>query len=208
MISALDAFIQSTKDFSQDQLEHIANHLLHDPLIEYCAIGPLPNDADWIVEVSFKQGVTDNTGKIAQLTCEDYLGAPFHHSESVHSSTQYLLKGDVSRSDVEEIALRIYFRANPLIEEISINNHEGDENGEYKQNRNNEHKEGNFRQPEVESILLCGVNDAELLRISKQRQLVLTLDEMQAIQRYYENPSITQQRAEYGLQTRILLMWN
>lgn len=163
--------------------EHEA--LLHDPIVETLS----PVDAgDWTLEVRFKPGVTDNPGKIAQLTLEDFLGESFQSGECVRSGTKYILRGDLNRNDVERISTELL--ANPLIEEISILSSKD---------------LFDLKSPDLVilpkeigvEIIPIQVSDQELLALSRKRQLALNLEEMRAIARYYQGS--LEDRSAYGL---------
>ena len=50
-------------------------------------------DADWVIEVGFKPGVTDNVGRTAKEVIEAITGNPFRDGEAVYTSRMYFLKG-------------------------------------------------------------------------------------------------------------------
>jgi phosphoribosylformylglycinamidine synthase len=153
--------------------------LFYDPIIE--TLSP-KNSGEWTVEVKFKPGVTDNAGKIAQLTLEDFVGEPFKPGEYVSSATKYIFSGDLAFKDVERIAVELL--ANPLIEDIAISDaaccH-----------RQQERCCGT-QQPTISNVVLndceiipINISDAELEQLSSQRCLALNLEEMKTIQKYY-----------------------
>lgn len=54
-------------DFTAEELEIIASGPLSDPIIQEYRIGkPLAREFDWLIEVGFRPGVTDNVGKTAR----------------------------------------------------------------------------------------------------------------------------------------------
>ncbi len=167
----IDQLFHIKKPLSKEQLEAIASGPLVDPILEESATSDRDNSAfDWTVEVGLKQGLTDNTGKTAQTTIEDFLGISFSDNETVHALTQYNLKGDLTFSEVRRLSEELL--ANPLVEEIAIRKHM------------------DFF---VEEINL-NVSDVQLLEISKDRGLALQLNEMQTIRDYYRQPEVIQAR--------------
>ncbi len=46
--------------------EIIEKGILHDPVVNLASIRPIAKDFDWIIEVGFRPGVTDNEGRIAK----------------------------------------------------------------------------------------------------------------------------------------------
>ncbi|MDX1779626.1 MAG: phosphoribosylformylglycinamidine synthase subunit PurS, partial [Thermodesulfobacteriota bacterium] len=106
-------------DLSQDQLTLIAEGPLVDPIIQQYTIDkPLAGDFDWIVEVGFRPGVTDNVGRTAREAIELVLETKLKEEEKVFTSKQCLISGNLSRDEVEKIAGGLL--ANELIERFSI----------------------------------------------------------------------------------------
>ena len=65
-----------------------------DPVIARSAIGRLPAPSfDWLIEVGFKPGVTDNVGRTAREVVRDVLDRELTHEEDVYTSVQYFLPG-------------------------------------------------------------------------------------------------------------------
>ena len=162
------------KQFTPDQLTAIASGPLVDPITEI-ATTEMDSSFDWIIEVGFKKGVTDNAGMTAKTTIEDFIGISFQENETVKSSTQYSLKGQISYQDAKKIAEELL--GNTLIEEITIH--------------------GDHCFP-LETIDI-NISDDSLIKLSKTKQLVLNLQEMQAIKEYYSRPDVLKERSIYGL---------
>ena len=58
-----------------------------DPVIEKSAIGRLkPPQFDWLVEVGFQPGVTDNVGRTARVALEDILRRALDTEENVFTA--------------------------------------------------------------------------------------------------------------------------
>jgi len=106
------------KDLSGDELEKCRQVIFTDPLNQESSLGsPVSTDLDWAIEIGFLPGVTDNAGNTARSAIEDLLKKRFDPGENVYSSTLYLLKGDISRDEAEDIASRLH---NPLIERSHV----------------------------------------------------------------------------------------
>ncbi len=106
------------KDLSAEQLDQARQELFTDPLTQDSSLNrALGEDFDWAIEVGFLPGVTDNVGKTSKDAVAELLQAGFSFEESVYSSRQYLLKGELSREQAEKIAARLY---NPLIQRVQI----------------------------------------------------------------------------------------
>lgn len=169
------------KNLSSKQLLNIAEDCLIDPILEFFLLDSIPLDSyDWSVEVGYKFGITDNAGKTAQITIEDYLGEPFGQHEYVQTSTLYLFKGSLSRHDIEKIAQE--FLGNPLIEDIKI-----------------QPILKNLKKIESSQIIDIHISDEALQSLSKERQLALNLEEMQAIRAFYSQNEIREERLRFGL---------
>ena len=50
-------------------------------------------DFDWLLEVGYRPGVTDNVGHTAAEGVQDMLGRPLAEGEGFFTSPQYLLPG-------------------------------------------------------------------------------------------------------------------
>ncbi len=161
------------KDLSEKQIGEITEQLLVDPIVETKADTRDFRGYHWLIEVSFKPGVTDNAGNTAKITIEDYLDTPFGESDRIHSSKMILIKGKLAKNDVENIARQLL--ANALIESIAI------------------------RSLDCVEIIDLNVSDEALIEISKTRQLALSLPEMKTIQQYYRREDVAGEREEAGL---------
>lgn len=155
------------KRLKEDELSKIAESVLRDSIVESGEVNE--SSFDWSLEISLKQGLTDNLGITAQIAIEDFLGSSFAPAEQVRSARKYLLRGSLTRSDVERIGKELL--ANPLIEEIRAQKIAS----------------------QVEVVELNG----DLMAISQSRQLALNQMEMEAIRAYYSQEEL--RRKELGL---------
>ena len=87
---------------------------LHDPVLHTAQTTPAATDFDWIIEVGFRPGVTDNEGRTAQETLHTVLGLARDERAAVYTSTQFLITGRLTRAQVEHIARDLL--ANELIQ--------------------------------------------------------------------------------------------
>lgn len=177
------------------ELEQSASGPFSDPVIQEWIIDtPLASDFDFIVEVGFRPGVTDNVGRTAREAVEYLIGRPFNSGEGVYYAVQYLISGLLTTAEVEKIATGLL--CNTLIQRYSILSASDFES------------KAGFpayipkvvaeTKIEVKEIDL-EVSDAELMRISKDGVLALTLEEMKIIQAHYRNPKVLENRAKFGL---------
>ncbi|NLX25617.1 MAG: phosphoribosylformylglycinamidine synthase [Lentisphaerae bacterium] len=166
-----------------------------DPVVAESAMGrlPAPKSFDWMLEVGFKPGVTDNVGRTARGALKDIVGRELAWEEQVYTCIQYFLSGDLSREDVERLGKDLL--ANTLIQTIAVFSKEEwltaepditapifDDHPEIK----------------VKTIELPD-DDAALMKISNDGILSLSLDEMRAIRNHYLSDAVKAHRAQLGL---------
>ncbi len=191
-------------DFSGDLLELYAREALCDPVIQEVEVGGcvakrLGFEFDWVVEVGFRPGVTDNEGRVASEALSLLLKRPLkREEEAVYSAVQYLIKGRMTKEDLDRAARELL--ANELIERWWIVSRD-------------ELFEGRLSYPaprvtetvtdEVETWDLSKLSDEDLQRLSKERLLALSLEEMKAIQRFFEDEAFLEVRRKFGLDRRI-----
>ncbi len=208
-----------------------------DPVIETSAAGRLrPPRArsaeaaaakagfDWLIEVGFKPGVTDNVGRTARTALGDALGRTLEPGEDVYTAIQYFVRAPLkkrsetsdrrrrgqrsepqmaedreqnaehlTRGQIERLARDLL--ANPLIESIQVFSE-----AEWAAHPVDESVPA-IREPpapEVRTFDLRG-SDADLLRISRERILSLSLDEMRAVRDYFASPAVRAARQSLGL---------
>lgn len=180
-------------------LKQFAGELFCDSISQHYSIdSPLIRDFDWLIEVGFRPGVTDNEGKTARESLELALGRRFKDGEGAYTSVQYALTGNLARKDVERVATGIL--ANPLIQSFRIVHRP-------------EYDEANGMSPVVPRVITTtnpaveeidlAIADPELSRISKDRTLALTLAEMKAIRDYFARPEVLASREKLGLGEKI-----
>jgi phosphoribosylformylglycinamidine synthase len=177
---------------SEEDLELIKRDLFVDPITQQA--GETLPKFHWLIEVGYKPGVTDNVGKTARLAILDLLNRRLNEDVQVYTSTQYLLEGDkLTFTDAEKIARELI--ANELVERWIIKSY-------------NEVNRGNidFSPPIIrgeEKITVkeydLRVSDEELVRISREGVLALTLEEMKAIKSYFLGSSVIADRKTVGL---------
>ncbi|MBP7763903.1 MAG: phosphoribosylformylglycinamidine synthase [Syntrophaceae bacterium] len=182
---------------SAGELRRAAEGPLSDPVIQKIAINqPLAKNFDWLIEVGFRPGVTDNVGKTAREAITLLLGdSAGDRKISVYTSRQYLISGPISRTDAENIASGLL--ANDLIERHQIvSRAEFDfESGMPAHVPQVTDKDD----PQVAEINLTRLDAAALLKISQEKLLALNLEEMQAIAAYFADPAVVKARRKFGL---------
>lgn len=166
-----------------------------DPVVAESAMGRLPAPAsfDWMLEIGFKPGVTDNVGRTARGALKDIVGRELEWAEQVYTCIQYFLSGNLSRKDVERLGKDLL--ANTLIQTIQVFSKDEwlaaapdmtapifDDHPEIK----------------VNTIVLPD-DDAALMKISSGGILSLSLEEMRTIRNHYLRDDVKAHRAELGL---------
>jgi phosphoribosylformylglycinamidine synthase II len=183
------------------QLHEVAAGPLSDPVIqEYSINQPLAKNFDWLIEVGFRPGVTDNVGKTAREAIELMLGENNgEHKINVYTSRQYLISGKISQADAQKIAAGVL--ANDLIERYQVI-----ASDDFDFNRGMPAYVPQVMgkdEVQVEEIPLASFDADALVKISQEKLLALNLEEMQEIQRYYQNPDVIKNRKKVGLKENI-----
>jgi len=166
-----------------------------DPVIQVSSDGRLAaDDFDWLITVGFCPGVTDNVGRSAKTAIEDIISRRLPDTDAVYTETQYFLQApQLARADVEHIGSDLL--ANELIETIHVQSAE----------------EWRPSDPDLDVPVIRGtpqadvveynlqVSDHELMRISSEGTLSLSLVEMRCIRDYFASPDGVEERRRLGL---------
>jgi phosphoribosylformylglycinamidine synthase subunit PurSL len=185
-----------------EEMEAAARGPYCDPVIQDYSLGPLALDwnwpFDWLIEVGFRPGVTDNEGRTAGQALEYLLGRKLARGEAVYTSNQFLISGSLSREEAETIAGKLL--ANELIERFTVmGREEFAAAGGLKPYSPKVTGESRVQVAEID----LEVADEELIRISREGVLALTLDEMKIIRDYFARPEVQAGRREMGLSARV-----
>ncbi len=189
-IRVADAYLIE-RDMRPDELRLVAAEVFQDPVIHDIAINePLPIEYDWAIEVGFKPGVTDNVARTAREAIERTLDVAFSERDGVYSRKIYFLTGSIPRSQVESLARDML--ANELIQTWRVF-----QRGE---NRFDRVAPRVIQQatPIVRRIRLDG-SPEDLVKLSKEGVLALSLDEMIAIKEFFRSNEFQEQRRRVGL---------
>ena len=187
-------------NFSEEIVKTFAESALCDPVIQIYSINDpislkLNLSFDWILEIGYRPGVTDNEGKTAEEALSYILERPLDpDKEGVYFVRQFLIKGNIKKEVVEKIAKELL--ANELIERWFILSKEKflKEGLFYPVPRVTE-----YFPPTVEKFNLNSFSDEELLKLSQERLLALNLNEMKTIQKFFSDPEFIKLRKNYGL---------
>ncbi len=184
-----------THDLSSEQIDDVCG-AFSDPVIQQAAVNRLspPDHFDWMIEVGFKPGVTDNVGRTAESILADTMGAPAAQNERVYTGSQYFISGEkLTRDDLIHLGREVI--ANPLIQTVTV--YSADEWREAVADL----KAPVFEEttpPAVKTYDLSG-SDEDLMRISRDGILSLSLEEMRAIRSYFLREDIKSKRRDCGL---------
>ncbi|MCU0581783.1 MAG: AIR synthase-related protein, partial [Syntrophales bacterium] len=180
---------------SPDELLAAAQGPLSDPVIQNYTINRgILTGFDWMIEVGYRPGVTDNVGKTAREALALLFGKSPKAFFPVHTSRQYAIRGNLRREEAEKIATDLL--ANELIERFVI-------------------VDGRDWQPDqdvpayvprVEGVdhprttrIDLNVSDECLLAISSEGVLALNLEEMKTIREYLKRDDVLEARKKWGL---------
>ena len=182
-------------DLSDAEIEQAAAGPFSDLVIQKYAINqPLACGFDMLIEVGFRPGVTDNTGRTAKEAIQYLTGRSFAAGEGVYTSTQYLFTGLTDKAVAEKVAGD--FLANGLIQRWTILT--AAELDPLVGVPVTLPRIVSDTAPVVRTLNLQ-LSDKELLDISRQGMLALNLEEMHKIQQHIDDPQIVAERCKMGL---------
>ncbi len=162
---------------SREQVKFLGEKVFADPVIQVFSDMPLASDFSWLIEVGYRPGVTDNVGATAKKASEDVLKKKI---SGVYFSRQYLIRGEITKQEAENIAGGLL--ANALIEKWEI----------IKSNEFDKEKGIHLPLPVVTgkhtpsvSTIETDLGDNELKELSTLRLLALNLAEMKTLMAYF-----------------------
>lgn len=184
-------------DISPEEVVFLAAGPYCDAVTQVYAVDkPLAAHFDWIAEVGYKPGVTDNAGRTALETALLCLGRQPVPGEKVYTSRQYLFRGGLSRQDVERIVTKVI--SNELIQRHVVATR-----AEFDRDcglRLAAPRVADCEKAVVEDIDVQ-LPDEGLVQLSRERLLALSLDEMRTIKDYFARADVQAVRADFGLKT-------
>ena len=182
-------------ELNEREVQDFANSGLRDTMINDAYINEFHHDPQYrsYIIVAKLPGVTDDEGTSAQKTLADQLNISLDtNTQHIFSKDLFLIEKSLSNEQLKAIAEQLL--GNKLI------NHFG-------YGTLNESAPDDYRYvPEVHISIHekaepvdIFVGDEELLELSKKKVLSLNLAEMKAIQQYYRDPQVKEQRRQAGL---------
>ncbi len=165
-------------DLEEPDVRLLTERLFLDPVVQqYRICGPAQGSWPWAegrgvhtIEVSRKQGVMDPVQQSALKGAADLDLAD--KIVGIRTARKYLLRGDLTRSELERVALKAL--ANNIIEDVHVDQPRvayplGRPHYDFK----------------LVTVPVCQASDEELMRISREGVLSLSLEEMKTIQRRF-----------------------
>lgn len=166
-----------------------------DPVVAESAMNrlPPPEPFDWMLEIGFKPGVTDNVGRTARGALRDIVNRDLGWEEQVYTSIQYFISGRLPREDVEHLGNGLL--ANTLIQTIQIfSKQEWLASGPDRSTPIfDDHSDVNV------NVIELPDSDEGLMRISSEGILSLSLEEMRAIRNHYLREDVQAHRKKLDL---------
>ncbi len=179
-------------ELAAEEIGRVARELA-DPVLQRAAVGRLEDGPfGAAVRVGYRPGVADPVGKSARVAIEDTLGRALADDAAVYTSTLYLMDG-ISVDEAERVARELL--ANPLIQSWRIATH-----GEWLGTPPDlaVPKVAGGERPPVRRIDL-EIADEELMRLSREGFLALSLPELRAIRDHFRRAASHPRRDEAGL---------
>ena len=154
---------------------------------EHGLTGPEPS---FVAEISYRPGVTDNPARSAEEALT-LTGCP----AEVASGSLYFLFGQVNEAGAKKVARELL--ANELIQKIEVWTYR--EFLKLKRFEGVKLPKAVFTHPPKAEEVSLDLDDAGLEKLSKDRYLALTLQELKHIQAYYLRPDVIAERKKQGL---------
>lgn len=158
------------------------------------AEGNLLPDWKYVVEVTYRPGVTNPTAITARKSIETALGRKLAADEMIQTAVQYLIAGpELSDSQIAAMQKSFY---NPLVQQAEFIKRE--EWGTKKLPSFYPYKVVSS-DVTIKDFDLASMDDAALEKLSEERLLALNIDEMKSLQKYFTAPDTVQARKKAGM---------
>lgn len=178
------------EELQSHELERLGKEVLSDAIIQEYSYNDQFDKEFWRVEIGYLPGVTDNVGKTAMDAVKDALDK----KDQIYYSRVYSLKGKIPDAEIiTKISELLY---NKLVEK-SIIHKPSDEAKPYLPKVVLKH------QVDVDEIDILKMNKKELIQLSDERLLALSLEEMEKIKKYLNGKRTIEARRRVGLINKI-----
>lgn len=174
--------------------------VLHDPVLQQASLSPLTpagSQADWVIEVAFRPGVTDNEAKTAKaaIALALDLAPKAREALAVYTAVQYHIAGLAGRDEAERVARDLL--GNDLLQRSEIAS-----GADWRTSPGfpaRAAKVTGQASGKVEVPDLFNMLEDEMLELGRQRTLALSLEEWWAIRTYFGYPGFKMRRSIQGL---------
>ncbi len=203
--------VRQVKVFTVEGLDAKAMDILieegvwHDPVVQSASLEPLPliknaaaQEPAYILEVGFRPGVTDNEARTARDTAAMVLKRD-RENVAVYTAIQYRFyaapHAPLDIDVVENIAKNLL--CNELIQRYRIKSRE-----QWQTAPGFEAQAARVTGASCDAVnivTLSAMDDAAMLKISRENTLALNLEEMQTIRAYFQDAAVKAERAAFGL---------
>ncbi len=180
--------------------ESAAEEIFSDPVAQCVSFGKPAAELnreswDYLFEISYKTGVTNPTAITARTAIGAAVGQTLPGETIVQTARQLLIKcGLLNETEMTALKKHLY---NPLIEQaVIISAGEWSEGKRFPDIYPAKVAESSI---DIETFDITSMSDKELLSFSRKRLLALTLEEMNAVKKYYASGKVTKSRLKAGL---------
>jgi len=188
-------------ELSQDRLEFVAKEVFLDRVINTYSIDRIAfEEFDYYLEVGLLPGVTDDVGRTAEEALTIALDLKGERPQVFYSRGFAFISKGLKKEDVVRIAKDIL--CNELIQGYRVISREEAIKSERRITVWFPRVEIK-REIEVKCFDLSKMSDEELMQLSRDRTLVLSLEEMKTIRDYYEREDVRKTRRAAGLNETI-----
>lgn len=175
-------------ELTEKELEKARKQIFCDEQVDLASFDTITMPYDYMIHVAWKPGVADTTGRVSKEALEDIIKRKLKENETIYSSLQILIEGEISKEQAQQIA---HLYANETVQDKKI----------WSKDEKPELLIPKFQidiTPKADYIDL-NVSNEDLLNISKKRKLALNLKEMLSIKEYFNKEHVKQDREKIGL---------
>ena len=186
---------------TEDEVRRVAEAgALHDPVVQEASLVPLSpggDETDWVIEIAFRPGVTDNEARTARETVALALGLTDERRAglAVYTAAQYHVAGLPDAAAAERVAVDLL--GNDLLQRHEIASGEAWRAAPgfaAKAARVTGQASAKVETPDLFNML-----EDQMLALGRERTLALSLPEWWAIREYFGRPGFKMRRVIWGL---------
>ncbi|MCH2023832.1 MAG: AIR synthase-related protein, partial [Saprospiraceae bacterium] len=183
-------------DASQSQLNDFATRCIKDVVTDEILLNELYQTQEFqtCIAIAKLPGVTDDEGTSAQMAWVDFFNIKADvNTQHIFTQEIYYFQNKLSEKDLELIAKRLL--GNPLINHFTFVIQDDSGNLSFSPYV----PEVKMNADDTTETVNLDLNDADLVRLSKEKVLALNLAEMKAIVAYYKDNQTILERQKVGL---------